>query len=51
MATYNYVYPYIQHLSAWEVCKILSQRIYTQEAGAYYTKWIQLWCSATQFLC
>ena len=48
MAAYSYIYPYIQQIGALEVCKTLSQCIYTQEAGALYTKLTQLWCSATQ---
>ena len=33
VAAYGHIYPHMQHLGAQEVHKILSQCIYTQEAG------------------
>ena len=38
MAAYGHIYSYIHYFGAWEVCKVSSQHIHTQEAGAYYTK-------------
>ena len=51
MATYGYIYIYMQHLVAQDVRKMSSQCNHNQEAGAYYTKLIQLWYKATQLLC
>ena len=38
LALCSHIYPYMQHICAQEVCKIPSQCIHTQEAGARYTK-------------
>ena len=49
MAIYGHIYSYMQHLGAREVHQTSSQCIYNQEAGACYTKLMQLWCSAINF--
>ena len=51
MDAYSYIYLYMQHLGAWEVCRIRSQCTHTQEAGECYTKLTQLWCRTIQILC
>ena len=49
MAAYGHVYSYMHHFDTQEVCETSSQHIYTQEAGACYTKLTHLWCSTTNF--
>ena len=51
MAEFSHIYPHIQYICTQEVHTTLLQCIHTQEAGVYYTRLIQLWCSTTQLLC
>ena len=48
-AEYSHIYLYMQPECTWEVQKIHSQSIHTQESGAHYTKMTQLWCSTINF--
>ena len=51
MATYGYIYSYMQYLGTEEVCETSSQRIHTQEAGVHGTKLTQPQYSAIQLPC
>ena len=51
MATYSYIYPYIQYIYTQLVCKMTSQCIYSQEADVRCTKLTKLWCNDTQLPC
>ena len=48
MAIYGYIYLYMQHLNAQEVCETPSQCIHIREASVHYTKLTQVRCSATK---
>ena len=48
MATYRYIYPYIQYIHTQMVHTMTCRCIYSQEADVHYTKLTQLWCNDTQ---
>ena len=48
MATYSYIYPYIQCIHTQMVREMTSQYNYSQEADARYTKLTKLRCNNTQ---